>query len=187
MRLNESLGIASTSTSLSDDFAPVGAVLSVADQFRVSNEFHGGQIGLATSYREPCWSFNALTKLGFGSLSRDAERSGITTTRVDNATTVDNQGLLVRDTNSGSVSDGTFAWVPELDLSLGWHRFANWDLTFGYHLIALSETLQPSGAIDPDLAVNLSDPPTGQQRPFDGLRYRTFYLHGIHFGVQHVY
>lgn len=187
MRLNESLGIASTSTSLDEDFAPVGAVLSVFDDFDVSNEFHGGQVGLAANYRERCWSFQALAKVGFGSLSRRATRTGLTVTTIDDASAVTNSGLLVRSTNAGTVTDDTFAWVPELDLSLGWQRFAGWDLTFGYHVIGLTDALQSSGAIDPGLAVNLSDPPTGQQRPTDGLRYRTFYLHGIHFGLQRVY
>jgi hypothetical protein len=187
MRVNESLGISSTSTSLDEDFAPVGAVLSVSDYFGVSNEFHGGQVGLATNYRERCWSFNCLAKIGFGSLRREATRSGRSVTTIDDQTAVDNVGLLVRSTNSGTVTDHTFGWVPELDLSLGWQRFAGWDLTFGYHIVALTDALQPSGAIDPNLAVNLSEPPLGQQRPTDSLNYRTYYLQGIHFGLQHVY
>lgn len=187
MRLNESLGIASTSTSLDEDFAPVGSIFSLADQFNVSNEFHGGQIGLAANYRERCWSFNGLAKVGFGSLRRQADRSGITVTTVDDETAVNNNGLLVRSTNAGTVTDHTFGWIPELDLSLGWQRYAGWDLTFGYHLIVMTDALQASGAIDPDLAVNTSDPPTGAQRPTSSLQYRTFYLQGIHFGIQHVY
>ncbi len=187
VRVNERLGISNTSTSLDEDFAPVGAVLSVADQFSVSNEFHGGQVGLATNYRERCWSFNCLAKVGFGSLARKAARSGRSVTTIDDATAVDDVGLLVRSTNSGTVTDHTFGWVPELDVSLGWQRFAGWDLTFGYHILALTDALQASGAIDPNLAVNLSDPPLGQQRPTDSLQYRTYYLQGIHFGLQHVY
>ena len=187
MGLDENLGISSTSTSLDDDFAPIGSVFSVSDQFDISNEFHGGQIGLATSYRERCWSFNCLAKVGFGSLTRRATRSGQTVRTNNGDTAIDNVGLLVRSTNLGTVSDRTFGWVPELDLSLGWQRFAGWDVTFGYHIIAMTDALQSPGAIDPNLAVNLSEPPLGDQNPSAALRYRTFYLQGIHFGLQHVY
>lgn len=187
MRLNEWLGIDTDSTALDDEFVPEGTMLSVSDHFQTSNEFHGGQVGFAANYRECCWSFNGLLKVGFGSLTRRATRTGQTITQVDDAISVDPQGLLVRSTNDGTFTDRTFGWVPELDLSLGWHRYPGWDLTFGYHVIAMTDALQPSGAIDPDLAVNLSEPPLGEQRPSDGLRYRTFYLHGIHFGLQHVY
>ncbi len=188
MRLNGSLGIATTSTELEGTPTnPIGTVFSVSDDFTTTNEFHGGQLGFAAAYRERCWSFNGLIKVAFGSLRREAKRSGRTIKTIDDATAVENQGLLVRTTNSGTVSDDTFAWVPELDLSLGWHRFKNWDVTFGYHVIALTDALQPSGAIDPALAVNVSDPLTGPRRPTASLFDRTFYVHGIHFGLQHVY
>ncbi len=187
MRMSEDLSIASTSTSLDDDFAPLGSVISVSDAFDVDNTFHGGQIGLATRYREGCWSFDAALKTGFGNLQRRARRNGSTLTSVDGVNAVDPDGLLVRSTNSGTVTDNTFGWVPELDLSLGWQQYPNFDITFGYHIIAMTEALQLSGAIDPNLAVNLSDRPTGQQRPSADLRYSTYYVQGIHFGLQYVY
>jgi hypothetical protein len=188
MRLNESLGIASTSISLVDSPSrPLGSVLSVADSFKTRNEFHGGQIGMASRYREKCWSFNALFKLGFGSLRRRAKFAGSTLTSIDGANAITPNGLLVRSTNSGATTDHTFAWVPELDLTVGWQQYPNFDVTFGYHIIAMTDALQVSGAIDPDLAVNLSEPPMGQQRPAAILRYNTFYVQGIHFGLQYVY
>ncbi|MEM9587994.1 MAG: BBP7 family outer membrane beta-barrel protein, partial [Planctomycetota bacterium] len=45
MRLDENLQISSVSTSLDDNFAPLGSVIAVNDHFRAENEFHGGQIG----------------------------------------------------------------------------------------------------------------------------------------------
>ena len=187
MRLNEDLSISNTSTSLNDDFAPLGSVISVADQFGVENEFHGGQLGMASHYREGCWSFNGLLKVGFGSLRRNANLSGSTLTSIDGVNATDPNGLLVRSTNSGSFTDSTFGWVPELDMSLGWHQYPRFDVTVGYHLVAMTDALQVSNTIDPALAVNLSSPPTGQQRPTLAMRYNTFYLQGIHFGLQYVY
>lgn len=187
MRLNEDLSITSTSTSLDDDFAPIGSVLSVRDAFDVENEFHGGQIGMAARYREGCWSFDGLLKTGFGSLQRRARLNGSTLTSVDGANSVVPNGLLVRSTNTGTFTDDTFGWVPELDLSLGWQRYPRFDVTVGYHLIAMTEALQIPGAIDPNLAVNLTDSPMGAQRPAAALRYNTYYLQGIHFGLQYVY
>lgn len=187
MRLKESLAISSTSTSLVDDVPPLNSVISVNDQFDTSNDFHGGQLGIATRYRERCWSFNTLLKFGFGALRRTANRSGSTVTMVDGDTAFDPNGLLVRSTNSGKHTDNTFGWVPELDATLGYQFSRHLDATFGYHIIAMTDALQASGAIDPNLAVNLSDPPTGQQRPTSALRYDTFYVQGIHFGLQLVF
>ena len=144
-------------------------------------------MGVASSYREGCWSFKGLLKTGFGSLRRRATRTGSTLTSIDGANAVDPNGLLVRSTNSGRFKDDTFGWVPELDLTLGWQRYPCFDVTVGYHLIAMTEALRVSGAIDPALAVNSSDPPTGQMRPTPMLSYRTFYVQGIHFGLQYIY
>lgn len=187
MRLDEDLGITCLSTSLDDNFAPLGSILSTSDSFEAENEFHGGQFGIASRYREGCWSFHSLAKVGFGSLRRSATLSGSTFTSVDGNNAVDPNGLLVRETNAGTITNHTFGWVPELDLSLGWHRFPCYDVTFGYHIVAMTDALQTSDMIDPDLAVNLSDPLVGQQSPSASLRYETFYVQGIHFGLQYVY
>ncbi|MCG8653403.1 MAG: BBP7 family outer membrane beta-barrel protein [Pirellulales bacterium] len=187
MRLNEDLSISSTSTSLSTQFAPVGTILSLVDTFDAENEFHGGQFGIATRYRERCWSFDSTLKIGFGSLRRRAQLTGNTFTSLGGANAVDPNGLLVRSTNAGTITDDTFGWVPELDVSLGWHRYPRFDVTVGYHIIAMTDSLQVSGTIDPNLAANLSTPPTGQQNPAAALRYSTFYIQGIHFGLKYVY
>jgi hypothetical protein len=187
MRMNENLGISSISTSLDDDFAPLGSVIAISDSFDIDNEFHGGQLGVSSRYREGCYSFNSLMKVAFGSLARRAKLAGSTFTSIDGLNAVDPNGLLVRSTNAGTITDHTFGWVPEIDLSLGWHKYPRFDVTVGYNVIAMTEALQVSGAIDPNLAVNLSDPPTGQQRPAAALRYGTYYVQGIHFGLQYVY
>ena len=185
--LDENLAIGSTSTSLDEDFAPLGSVINVFDSFDIENEFHAAQWGVASAYREGCWSFRSLMKIAFGSLRRSGNLFGQTTTSVDAATAVDPNGLLVRGTNQGQRSDSTFAFSPELDITLGWQRYPCFDLTFGYHFVALTDALQVSGAIDQELAVNLADPPLENQRPSAAFRYDTYYVQGIHFGLQYIY
>lgn len=187
MRLDEDLRISNSSVSLDDDFAPVNSVIAIDDAFDVENEFHGGQFGVAARYRECCWSFNALAKVGFGSLRRTSRLAGSTFTRVDTAEATDPNGLLVRSTNAGTFTDHTFGWVPEIDLTIGWQRWRCWEATFGYNIIAMTDAVRVSGVIDPELAVNLADPPLQQQRPRISRRDHTFYLQGIHFGMQYVY
>lgn len=186
MRLSEDLTLNRSSVSLADDFAPVGSILSVTDAFDIDNEFHGGQFGIAGHYREGCWSFSSLAKVGFGSLRRRAELSGETLTSIDGLNAVDPQGIHVRDSNSGVTEDNTFGWVPELDFSLGYHKFPNYELTIGYHIIAMTDALRVSGALDPNLASNLTDPLVGPANPVADFRFDTFYVQGIHFGIQYV-
>ena len=187
LRLDENLTISTSSVSLDDDFAPLGSTLAIRDQFDIENEFHGGQVGLASRARHGCWSFQSLTKVAFGSLGRTADLQGATTTGIDGTVATSSEGLLVRDTNSGKRTDHTFGWVPEIDLTVGWHRFPQWEVTFGYHVTAVSDALQVSGAIDPNLAVNLTDPLVGREAPSNAFRYDTFYVQGLHFGLEYVH
>lgn len=184
MRLDEDLSIFSTLTNLdTSGSTPVGSIIDVNDSFEAISEFHGAQIGFASRYRERCWSFNSLIKFGFGSLNRIAKRSGTTSTTVGVDTAVTNEGLLVNNNNSGKISDRTFGWIPELDVSIGYRITPKLDATFGYNLIAMTDAVRVSGTIDPDLAVNSSS--NSPRVPSPGMQYSTFYIQGIHFGLQY--
>jgi hypothetical protein len=154
MNVQEDLSISTSSRVTDTTSALFRTVIDVNDTFDAKNEFHGGQLGLAARYRERCWSFNGTIKAAGGALKRTAVRTGRDRRSLDGVTNVVNTGLLVRSTNSGTLSDNTFGWVPELDATLGWRWTRNLDVTFGYHAIALTDALQVSGMIDPDLAVN---------------------------------
>jgi len=189
MRLDEELSISSTLTNLdSGGGVPVGTIIDVHDSFNAISEFHGAQVGFASRYSERCWSFNSLIKFGFGSLNRIAKRSGMTSTTVGVDTDITNEGLLVNSNNSGTTSDRTFGWIPELDLSLGYRITPRLDATFGYHLVAMTDAVRVSGTIDPELAVNSSSiTPNDPARPTPNMQYETFYIQGIHFGLQYGY
>ncbi|WP_442510875.1 BBP7 family outer membrane beta-barrel protein [Novipirellula sp. SH528] len=186
MHLSEDLITSSTSTAGANNPAPLGSVIAISDSFDAQNDFHGGQIGIASRYREGCWSFNSLFKVAAGNLRREATLAGQTQTS-NGPTFTDPNGLLVRSTNSGTRTDDTFGWVPEIDLSLGWRYFPQFDVTFGYHIIAMTDALQVSGLVDNQLASNLADPVSAPLRPSSKMDYKTFYVHGIHFGLQYVY
>ncbi|MCC9600021.1 BBP7 family outer membrane beta-barrel protein [Stieleria sp. JC731] len=182
MRVEENLTINSRSTSLSG--VDAGAILSLEDAFEIQNDFHGAQIGVSSFYREGCWSVSTLAKAAFGNTRRRVDLSGNQTISIDGDTAQTPSGLLVRDSNSGVHDDNTFGWVPELDLTLGWQRFPSFDVTFGYHIIAMTHALRPSGVIDPELGTDLSD---ATNRPLAVFRKDTVYLQGLHFGLSYIY
>jgi len=180
MRMQEDLHMQTSSTRTQDPFPDaIGTTLSTSDSFDARNEFHGGQFGLAGRYREGNWSFDWLGKVGFGQVSRRAERRGssVISTNTPPAN-IDNTGLLVTEDNRGVFSSSTFGWVPEFDVSIGWHKYPRFDVTFGYNIIAMTDAVRLSGMMDP---VNTIDAPNA------GLRYDTFVMQGIHFGIRHVY
>jgi len=70
---------------------------------------------------------------------------------------------------------------------VGWQYFPAFDVTFGYHIIAMTDALQVSGVMDPQLATNLAPVPAGAQRPSAIFRHDTFYVQGLHFGLSYIY
>lgn len=180
MRLQEDLRLSTSSTKTQDPFPDaIGSNLTTTDMFDAKNEFHGGQLGMAGRYREGCWSFDWLGKIGFGQVRRSAERRGSSVVTTDTPpAAVSDTGLLVNDVNSGSFENNTFGWAPEFDLSIGWHKYPRFDVTFGYNIIAMTDAVRLSGVMDP---VNTTDTPRTT------LVDETFVLQGIHFGIRHVY
>lgn len=174
--LDESLSITSRSTSQTtiDPFRPFGSMISTRDSFEIENDFHGGQVGIATNYREGCWSFSSLAKIGFGAIERKATLTGAEGTT---------EGLLVQPRNAGTHRDRTFGWSPELDFTFGWQKYPAFDVTFGYNLVVLTDALQLSGVTDLGVNVNADGP----ARPTSQFRYDTFYVHGLHFGLSYIY
>lgn len=180
MHLDENLSLATTSTKTQDPFpAQIGNNLTTLDQFETDNNFHGGQFGFAGGYREGCWSFDWLGKVGFGQIKREAERRGRSVITTDTPPpAVNDTGLLVSDANSGSYSSSTFGFVPEFDMSVGWHKYPRFDVTFGYNIIAMTDAVRLSGIMDP---TNTLDTPRSS------INYGTFMMQGMHFGIRHVW
>lgn len=176
MRMNEDLAISSTTFD-----GPNSLVIDRRDYFDADNEFHGGEFGLATRYREGCWSFDGMIKVAAGSIKRTATLEG------SSAGIGDTQGLLVRSSNAGKFSDSTFGWVPELDATIGYRYTQNLDFTIGYHVVAMTDALQVSGVLDRQLGVNADFPNSQPARPSFNPRFDTFYVQSIHFGLQYVY
>jgi hypothetical protein len=176
MRMTEDLDISSTTFD-----APNAVVIDRNDFFEADNEFHGGEFGFAARYREGCWSFDGMIKVAAGSVNRTATLSGVS------SGIGDTEGLLVRSSNEGRFSDRTFGWIPELDATIGYRYTQNLDFTIGYHVIAMSDSLQVSGMLDPQLGVNSNFPIALPARPAFNPTYDTFYVQSIHFGLQYVY
>lgn len=168
--------------SISSESFPTPSAVRVVDRFEADNRFHGAQFGLATRYLEGCWSFNGLLSLAGGSISRDALRTGLT----DLGGGPQPFGLLVGESNSGHTKDNAFGWVPEVNASVGYQLTRNVDLSIGYHLIAMTDSLQASGMIDRDLAVN-QNPSSGPKDPSPQIDYDTFHVHGLQFGINFMY
>lgn len=182
-RIAESLNINSNTLVVGNVPPLTGTAIAVADRFQTTNNFNGAVLGLMSSRQFACWKFEAMMRMGLGSLERKYSASGTTTTTSSTGTvTTEDQGLLARDTNNQTRINDTFVVAPEFGFNAGYYLTPNIDFTVGYNYLLIGKVAQPGRQID--TTVNLSDPLTGFLRPGFVLDTQNYWLHTLNLGMQ---
>ena len=186
-RLADSLRIDSTTTALTNTPAPAGTISQLSDHFATTNRFNGMALGLNGILRERCWSLSGMVKLGFGNMERSVAIDGTSTITVPGnpgSTSTTANGLLARGTNDGNYVMNTFIVSPETNLTLGYRLTRRLEATIGYSYLGLPKVARVADQLDPQLASNLSNPPTGASTPSFSLRESNYSLHSLDYGLQ---
>ena len=186
-RLEESLSINSSTTALVNTPAPVGTVSQLSDQFQTINRFNGMALGFNGILRERNWSLSGLVKLGLGNMERNVTINGSSTITVPGnpgSTSTTANGLLARNTNDGNYLENIFVVTPETNLTFGYRLTPRLEATVGYSYLALPKVARVADQLDPNLASNLSNPPTGASTPSFSLRETNYALHSLDYGLQ---
>lgn len=186
-RLDDSLEIRNSELILVDPqgiFAP-NTTIAMRDTFRTRNEFHGGVIGLAADVMRGPWKFEALGKVGFGNQHQTVVISGNTQiTPGVGPVTNDPQGLLARQTNSGTYTRDAFTIIPEANFTLG-YQINSWTFSAGYSFMYWKDVAWAGDQID--TRVNLSNPLVGDPLPEFRFRNTDYWLQGLSFGAEYTF
>lgn len=175
-RINESLTM-----NIDTTIQASGNRLQVTDSFATKNEYHAASFGFDGRYREGLWSMRLLTKLGFGSMSREANVSGRTTrSNGANNVAVDNQGFFARSTNSGTFDSSKFSFSPEITFTLGYDIRPGVQFTLGYNYLLFTNVIQPWQLLDTTTS-DINTNPTS--RPAIRLDDDDYWVQGIQWGL----
>lgn len=163
--------------------------LELRDRFDTNSRFHGGVIGFSGIAYGPKWSVSSMAKLGMGNMERYVgidgfQRISTGTPPVSNATA---QGLHARATNIGTYHFDTFVVSPEVNLTLGYRLTRRLEATVGYDYLLLPKVARAAEQFDPELAVNLTNPLTGDPRPRFTFRESDLGIHSLNYGLQYRY
>ena len=186
-RLADSLLISSTSTALANTPAPVGTISQITDRFSTVNRFNGIALGFSGILRERQWSLSGMVKLGLGNMENSVAIDGssmITVPGNPGSTSATADGLLARNTNQGNYAFNTFVVTPETNLTFGYRLTRRLEATVGYSYLGLPKVARVADQLDPQLASNLSNPPTGARTPSFSLRESNYSLHSLDYGLQ---
>jgi Putative beta barrel porin-7 (BBP7) len=150
LSLRDAVRVANDNTTLPANIFPGGAFAaltrnSISDTFRSLNQFHGPQVGLATTQR----LFDRLTlsaRLGvaLGVTLTDTTLTGTTTANGVTAA----GGLLVAASNAGRHAHTAFAVLPSADVRLG-YDVTDWlRLNVGYTFLYWNQVQRAADQID---------------------------------------
>ena len=195
-RYNSDLGIGEDLLVLPNTTSPLvpGTTILVNDQFRATNEFHGGELGLSGRLQRAEWWLDGLAALAVGNNRRTMTIGGSTTTTVPSAgSSTASGGLLTSsETNIGRYVDNQVTVIPRFRLGLGCQVTQRWSATAGYNVILWEGAATAADWLPPNLAVDPRNlPPVqaggGADPRFAGFQSDLMVVHGFDAGVTFVY
>ncbi len=167
------------------------AFFQTYDQFNVTNNFYGGQIGLRASYDVARFYFNTTGKLAIGSTFETVSVDGGTATNSGGYASAPG-AYLSQPSNMGTATRNQFAVVPEMNLNMGF-RLRPWaSIIVGYSFLYISSVARPGDqinhVINPSqssaISNNFPANPTGPALPGLNVHNTDFWAQGLNFALE---
>jgi hypothetical protein len=193
LSLEESLTITETPTFLAGGPFPTLSGLSfvAVDRFGTSNQFYGGQLGIAARHNRGRWLVDLRALIGLGSTHQEVDiQGGQRVIDSTGAVTLFQGGLLaLPGANIGRYSRDVFSVVPQVGLNLGYHVTDRLSVFAGYTFLYWSNVVRPGDQIDPVLDVTripnfiTTASPMNPTRPVNPFKSSDLWVHGVSFGM----
>jgi hypothetical protein len=170
--------------------SPPGSLILLTDEFRASNRFHGGVVGLAAGYSTGMFTVDLRANVAVGETSRTVSINGATqiTTSVSGTTTATG-GLLALPSNIGVYRSSDWTVVPDFEVTIGCWLKSYCRLVVGYSCQYWPGVARAGEQID--LAVNSTQLPpgtlVGPARPAFNLQRSDLWAHGFSIGLEFRY
>jgi hypothetical protein len=184
-RLIDGVDIHDATTSTAPD--TLNNYSEAEDSFKANNNFHGGELGLDTTFNLGRWSLDVVTQVAMGSNHEVVDIVGRTTT-VDNTgvPAVVPGGLLAQTvSNMGGHSQNRFAAIPQLTVQAGFQVTPHLKISAGYDLLYWTNVArageQIDTTVDPGNVPNSGVAPTTTHPDFV-FRETSYWAEGLRLG-----
>jgi hypothetical protein len=165
---------------------PAGTTKDITDDFNTTNQFHGGQLGVAYQERMGQWSVQMLAKLGLGNTHSRVQIDGRTITTLPSGISGTFEGgLLAQSSNIGTYERNSFSVMPELGVMIGYDITCRLRATFGYTFLYWSKVARPGDQIDTSLAQLPPEPTIAGGGPVFAFDTTDFWAQGMNFGLDY--
>jgi hypothetical protein len=160
----------------------------VSDTFQTENHFYGGNFGLRARFSHKSWSAELTGCVAAGLNNEVQDVAGYYTTVNSPFAASGPEGIFAQPANEGRTSSERFAYVPEVQLKLGYALTPWLRATIGYDILYYSNVIRPGDQINREI-------PKGQTFQQDGTTPSTtsparefkttdFFAHGLSAGLE---
>jgi Putative beta barrel porin-7 (BBP7) len=158
---------------------PVGTISNTVDQFRATNDFNGGILGLQWQCDCGVWSTNVLTRMSLGNMHETIDINGSGRIAVPNQTpTTTTGGVFTAESNIGRRSRNEFTAITEIGVNFAYRFAPCTQLTFGYSFLYWNDILSAASAID-----TTTGTAGGTTRPQFTFRHSDYWVQGLNLGL----
>jgi hypothetical protein len=172
-----------------------GTKLSVTDQFKVQNNFYGGQVGLSARWVGMYgFSFDFIFKIALGDMVQRVAISGSNTlVTPDGVATTEPYGLYARPSNVGTFNRDKIAAISDLTININYNITEHFAVFAGWNFLYMNNAVLRA-ADEIDTTVNdskiryIANPTMGNAAgPIPIFRDQTFWMQGLNVGARFEY
>ena len=185
LHASDRLGMSSTVSVTGGPGA--GTVMSLADTFSATSDFHGLDLGVAGTYVGGPWMLEWRAKVALGANLNEAQINGSTTATLGGVTTPFQGGLFALSSNIGTYTQTRFAVAPEFSLKAGYRLAPGWRVVAGYDLLYWTGVQRAGNLVDTTVNSNLlgGGPGGPPQRPQALLNGSPLLAQGFNAGLKY--
>jgi hypothetical protein len=176
-RIGDDVALRTRTTIISDPTLPAGTVLTTLDQFRTTNNFNGGILGLQWQRNCGYWTTQMLGRMSIGNMHEVILVSG--QSAVNGTVSATPGGVLTAASNIGRRARNEFTAITEVGLNLGYRFAPCTTLNVGYTFMYFNDVLSPANNID----TGVGTASTGLVHPAVLFRHSDFWVQGLNLGI----
>jgi hypothetical protein len=177
-RVADDVAMRTRTTIVSDPTLPVGTVLSTLDQFRTTNNFNGGILGLQWQRNCSYWTTQALARMSIGNMHEVILINGQTAVNGDVSTNPAG-GIFTRASNIGRHARNEFTAITEVGFNIGYRFAPCTQINLGYTFMYWNDILSAANNIDTGVGTSS----TGLVHPTVPFRHSDFWVQGLNLGL----
>jgi hypothetical protein len=186
--LRDSVSLVSTSVDRAvGNGIPDGTITSTNDLFANKNEFHGAHLGMLSSVVHQRITLSTLAKVSFGNMHQTASVRGSSEQSFNNVGNTYAGGILTQQSNITEFSRNAFAFIPQMNLKLGYALSECLQFNVGYSFMYWSNVGMAGNQIDHTVNITQALGGAVANRPAFNFQESGYWMQGVDIGLTMTY